>query len=118
MSQQKEIEEAIKYFEGDLRELQVTEIHQKPLVNLAQRYLEIDGFPEEKEQSDLSSNPHICFENAGYNQAIQDCKLALLKKMDGIEDVVCNACNDCIDKTGGCAMLSNIFKAIKSHLTK
>ena len=44
--------------------------------------------------------------------------LSLLKKMDGIEDVVCNACNDCIDKTGGCAMLSNIFKAIKSHLTK
>ena len=109
-----------------LRELSFgKDIH--TLIDLAQRYLEIDGFPEEKEQSDLSSNPHICFENAGYNQAIQDCKLALLKKMDGIEDIIknCNKTNDvydlgnnhCITKTN---MTTDalIAQAIKDHLTK
>ncbi len=95
MTKQKEIElkEAVERVKAelefhescnhDLRELSFgKDIH--TLIDLAQRYLEIDGFPEEKEQSDLSSNPHICFENAGYNQAIQDCKLSLLNKMDGI----------------------------------
>lgn len=99
------------------------------LISLAESFFSLKGFPEEKEHTtkchfrelykgtDTKEIPCECGAD-GYNQALQESKLWLLKKMDGIEDVVCNACNDCIDKTGGCAMLSNISKAIKDHLTK
>ena len=92
------------------------------LVDLAESYLSIQGFPEKKCGKCYSSCSLCPYQKEcpidEKNKLIETMKLALLKKMDGIEDVVCNACNDCIDKTGGCAMLSNISKAIKDHLTK
>lgn len=136
----KEIEEAVltaedcigsfEYYEKDKPEY-VKAI--KLLQDLAKRYLEIKGFPEEKEQSDVSSNPHICFENAGYNQALQDFKLALLKKMDGIEDLLikimkkelinlgddfCFICGEPISEEKRTLLINYISEAIKSHLMK
>ena len=96
--------------------------HIQSLLDLAESYLSIQGFPEVINKGTSPYCTHNdygkCDRCEGLEKGIELSKLALLKKMDGIEDVVCNACNDCIDKTGGCAMLSNISKAIKDHLTK
>lgn len=45
------IREAINYFNGELRADDITEIHQKPLVALATRYLALGGVCEEYDLS-------------------------------------------------------------------
>ncbi len=47
--------------------------------------------PEKKRQSNLSSNPHICFENQGYNESCDDHKAYfkyLLSKMPSDEQML------------------------------
>ena len=47
--------------------------------------------PERKEESPYSSNPEICFENPGYNRAIDDISTKNL--LDYVEAVVCRECS-------------------------
>lgn len=122
---EQEMKAAIKYFTPNNHpEIPLGNYHKhiQSLLDLAESYLSIQGFPEKKCGKCYSSCSLCPYQKEcpidEKNKLIETMKLALLKKMDGIEDVVCNACNDCIDKTGGCAMLSNISKAIKDHLTK
>lgn len=74
------LKKAVEYFNGDLRCNDFTEEHIKSLVNLATRYLALEGFPEEKQvykdSVQWSSKNH---HNIVANQAIKDCKLAHMK---------------------------------------
>ena len=137
MTQQKDIEEAVKVLhkiisDGFWNETVYDSHRLCRIKDLAQRYLEIEGFPEEKTNvCEFDPRVDIGTENRaerkGYNQAIQDCKLSLLKKMDGIEDIIknCNKTNDvydlgnnhCITKTN---MTTDalIAQAIKDYITK
>lgn len=68
----------------------------KCLIDLAESYLKIE-MPEKKDKLDVIADI-VRTENAyksqgyieGYNQAIDDCKLALLKKLEGLPDVIEN----------------------------
>lgn len=46
--------------------------------------------PNKKESSPYSSNPEICFENPGYNKAIDD--LSTKNLLDYVEAVLCPCC--------------------------
>ena len=130
MTQQREIEERLK------AQLEYLESHypsaMPDIKMIIKRYCQLEGFPEEKTNvCEFDPRVDIGTENRaerkGYNQAIQDCKFALLKKMDGIEDIIknCNKTNDvydlgnnhCITKTN---MTTDalIAQTIKDHLTK
>lgn len=88
------VKDMLTYLKGDANEK-----HYKVLVELAQSYLAIDGFPKEKGYG-VSSKEHIehhfhgeaqcfeCDENKGYNQSSQEFKLSLLKKLEGLEEVI------------------------------
>lgn len=110
---EQEMKAAIKYFTPNNHpEIPLGNYHKhiQSLLDLAESYLSIQGFPEEKEVTnghDLDCECVGCLvaeaEVSGYNQAIQDCKQAtlatqdkwygagyvdgqnaLLKKMDGV----------------------------------
>ena len=100
----------------------------RPLIDLAESYLSIQGFPEEKKiKQEGCQWSAVNMTNRGYNQAIKEMKLALLKKMDGIEDVIrnCNKTNDVYDLGNNHFITKTnmtvdalIAQAIKDHLTK
>jgi len=87
----KEIREAVEVFECFLKYDSLFGDYEKEvlpvLLKLAQSYLSIEGFPEEK---DTTSERHATnWQSAGYNQALKECKLALMKKfnVERIEEV-------------------------------
>lgn len=79
MTEDREIglREAIAYFKGDLRAVDVTEIHQLPLVALAERYLELAGKCEEL-TGDTAVNFAYGQKVAGYNEGRRDALLAVM----------------------------------------
>ena len=81
-----EIREAVNYFNGDLRADDVTEIHQKPLVALATRYLELGGVVEEATIHNYGLGSTGNFGRKHYNHGRQDTLLAMVKRSDGIEE--------------------------------
>jgi hypothetical protein len=76
-------------------------------LKLLERYKSLEGFPEEM-NGDNVGGVHF---RSGYNYCLERCKLALLKKMDGIKDIVVEGI--CGQVTG-----IQIAQAIKDHLTK
>ena len=125
MTQQKEIEEAVKVLhkiisDGFWNETVYDSHRLCRIKDLAKRYLEIEGFPEEM-NGDNVGGVHF---RSGYNYCLERCKLALLKKMDGIEDVIANT-NCHIPEIGRRmkdsfhpSLIENLAQAIKVYLTK
>ena len=69
------------------------------LINFLTKYISIAGFPEEKgilcddkcDSCGYGNKSIFCLEEQykkHFNQALQDCKLHLLKKAEGIEEVL------------------------------
>ena len=129
-NEQLELSEAVKYFNGELREKQVTEIHQKPLVILAQRYLLASSAMPEKKIS--CGELCVCCEgNNAFNQAIDLCTLAsvkremilwkefqdrLKKKLEGIHEVI-NKVFDDVEAPSQKVYTEDISIALKTFLT-
>jgi len=83
------------------------------LVDLAESYLSIQGFPEERDCHECSL-PYAecgCYD---YNQALKECKLSLLKKMDGISNVIISSAYPFLPTETE----TKVIKALKDHLTK
>lgn len=92
-------------------------------LKLLERYKSLEGFPEEM-NGDNVGGVHF---RSGYNYCLEQCKLALLKKIDGIEYIIknCNKTNDVYDLGNNHLIAKTnmttdalIAKAIKDHLTK
>lgn len=89
--------------------------HVKPLLDLASKYLSIEGFPESmpmSKYSEGSDGEKLNLLNIGYEQALQDCKLVLLKKMEGIEKII----EDIETKHNGYFPITELAQAVRSHI--
>ena len=83
----KEIREAVEYFNNwdnpdYVKTVYNTRKHLSTLVDLAQSYLNLKGFPEEREypgQPYSQAYETIIPEIKGYNQSLKECKLAVMK---------------------------------------
>jgi hypothetical protein len=87
---QSELKEAVKQLEGEYEHYSGIG-HMKPalraVLNLAQQYLNIKE-PEHKSVGSQECSYHTGFYNAGFNEALHLCKLAQMKKLDGLEEVI------------------------------
>jgi hypothetical protein len=93
----KDLREAVEFFANEenrgKEKWEEAVKHSKVVIDLAERYLDIEGFPEEKE---CHKTPilacYSCHKVEGYNQALRDCKLAHLKnieeKLEGVLKVI------------------------------
>lgn len=122
---QLEIEEAVKYFNGELREAQVTEIHAKPLVNLAQRYLSVKC-PEKKNHFEKPFGKYEDGYKHGYNDGRDDYRLFQLKederkeaefrkKLEGIHEVI-NKVFDDVEAPSQKVYTEDISIALQTYL--
>lgn len=94
----------------------------QPLVDLATAYLSIEGMPEEKKiHNDYSllrtekGNIDFIRENelhSQFNSALHLCKLAMLKKCEGLEEVIARFTQDSVDPEDGNALAT----AVRNHL--
>lgn len=89
-----EIKEAVKFYKNwkspEARTTDQVERHNKVLLDLAQKYLAVsEGMSKELQlvESDRDVDCSQVDVKMQYNQAIQDCTLFLVKKLQGIEDV-------------------------------
>lgn len=75
----KELREAVERVKTELELAKDIEL----LVELAESYLALKGFPEEKEYDGYHNDAdYVIGYNDGYSQAIQDCKQATLATHD------------------------------------
>jgi hypothetical protein len=83
------------------------------LLDLATQYLDIKGFPEEAEGTDEgdSDDRHPTV----FNRALHLCKLAQMKKLEGIEDVL-NKTWDGWYGEGKMPYADEIAQAIRQHM--
>lgn len=85
------------------------------LIRLAEQYLAIERFPKEREldiiidEFEEVHNTPISYGNEQYNQARQECILALMKKIDGIEEVISREINSNTS-------ILNLSRAIKTYI--
>ena len=93
---EKLLKEAVEFYrkwneETDgVRETEVVKKHQSILLDLAEQYLKIEGFPEKK-PCGKSYNKEDCkrchyfydCETVVFNEALQQCKLAVMKEYVG-----------------------------------
>jgi hypothetical protein len=61
------------------------------LINLAHSYLSVTGLPEKKYYDDSKLSGQIEY-NKGFNDALDACRLAFAKKLDGLEEVLEKSC--------------------------
>ena len=85
----------------------------KNIIDLAERYLACSG--EMPKKIDIQATTSIRAE--GYNQAIDDCKMAMVKKLEGLEDVICVVLiREYVLVTKEITMAQKLAKAIRKHM--
>lgn len=94
------------------------EKHSQIVLDLAKRYCELKGFPEVINKGTSPYCTHNdygkCDRCEGLEKGIELSKLALLKKMDGIDKII----EGIETKHNGYFPITELAQAIKDHLTK
>ena len=92
------------------------------LKDLAERYLKIEMPEKKKCEAVTIENCGYCFACA-YNHAIDQCKLSILKKLEGVEEIIVNShfnfdiyLKNLQDKTKRISIDKSISDAIKQYL--
>lgn len=94
----------------------------KVLIDLATRYLEVVGvMPKKKRYTCGNVQPTCqckdCLKADAYNEAIDDCTLAITRKLERLEDVINNEISKWeVNPFGQCIPITDIATAIRSHI--
>jgi hypothetical protein len=94
---QSELKEAINWHKKQILldgvGMSQSRIHLETLLDLAQQYLDIKGFPTKAYDPTLHCQPEFASEYeqgkvVGFNEALHLCKLAQMKKLEGLMNLL------------------------------